>query len=520
MAVPENIRKAWRPTNTIIIDNKTGNNYAVRERLGVKYVPNGFPQPINGKVIGHMVNGKFVGINDKTADKGPDMLSYGSSALIKSVSDDIYEDLLKTYPNNDAASIMAIASLKVIYPSTSNSRISTHYKLSYISKYYPNAAVSINSICNLYENIGMDGNKRKEFFTKRFERVLQEHHIIIDGMLVQNTSKINDLSAFSRKARVKGCKDISILYAYDIETMDIICAEVFPGNSIDSKSYPSFIKDNNITRGIIINDKGFPPSVIQKELEERPNLHFLTPLKRTDKRIKDNDMLKFEGVLSGIDKKVLYSKKKIKGGHYLYCFKDIKKASEEENGYITKAKNNKSFDLNEYEKKKELFGVIVFESDVDMPPLTAYLSYEDRWTLELVFDRYKNDECLDKTSVQNDFSVIGSSFVNTISTMLTCRILKKAESVNLLDDMTYKELMDDLSSSWRMVDSPSEAKRDDGCFVHTLDYVFDELEKLGLSLPMPKSTPKKKGRPKKNKEVDKPKRPRGRPRKSTTVLNV
>lgn len=518
MSVPESIRKAWRPTNTIIIDNKTGNNYAVRERLGIKYVAGKNPQPINGKVIGHMVDGKYVALNNKTANEGPDMLSYGSSAFVKSVSEDIYEDLLNVYPVNDTASIMALASLKVIYPASTASRMSTHYKLSYISKYYPNAALSSNSISNLYEIIGMDGNKRKEFFKKRFERVLKEHHIIIDGMLVQDSSKINDLSAFSRKARVKGCKDISILYAYDIDTMDIICAEVFPGNSIDSKSYKAFIKDNNITRGIIVNDKGFPPSVIKDELKDRPELHFLTPLKRTDKRIKDNDMLNFEGILEGIDKKVLYSKKKIKGGHFLYCFKDIKKASEEESGYLAKAKKNKTFNASEYEKKKELFGVIVFESDFDMTPKAAYLSYEDRWLLELIFDRYKNDECLDKTNVQNDFSVIGSNFVNTISTMLTCRMIKKAESVNLFDDLTYGNLLEDLSTAWRMVNSPEIAKSDDGYWVHTLDYVFKELEKLELSTPVPKPEPKKKGRPKKNKEVDKPKRPRGRPRKATAIL--
>jgi hypothetical protein len=36
-------------------------------------------------------------------------------------------------------------------------------------------------------------------------------------MLKQDSSRINDLSAFSYKARLKGCQDISVLYAYDIE---------------------------------------------------------------------------------------------------------------------------------------------------------------------------------------------------------------------------------------------------------------------------------------------------------------
>ncbi|MDR0490550.1 MAG: hypothetical protein LBH28_04820, partial [Oscillospiraceae bacterium] len=75
--------------------------------------------------------------------------------------------------------------------------------------------------------------------------------------------------------------------------------------------------------------------------------------------------------------------------------------------------------------------------------------------------------------------------------------------------------MDDLSSAWRMVDAPTPPKSDDGYWVHTLNTVFAELETLDLSVPVPVQTPKKRGRPRKNPDVDKPKRPRGRPRKNS-----
>ena len=55
---------------------------------------------------------------------------------------------------------------------------------------------------------------------------------------------------------------------------------------------------------------------------------------------------------------------------------------------------------------------------------TVYTAYNDRWLIELVFDRYKNDLGLsDRTRVQGDFSVIGSEFVNFIATIMTCRML-------------------------------------------------------------------------------------------------
>ena len=82
--------------------------------------------------------------------------------------------------------------------------------------------------------------------------------------------------------------------------------------------------------------------------------------------------------------------------------------------------------------------------------------------------------------------------------------------------MSYAELMDDPSSAWRLMDSPAEPATDDGCWVHTLNAVFAELEALGLSKPAPKPEPKKRGRKPKPKDpaTMKPKRPRGRLRKS------
>jgi hypothetical protein len=517
MAVPENIRMVERPVNTIVEDNGREGplRYAVRERAGTKYVSGGNPQPRNGRVIGHIIESKFVPKVEKTADSGPEMLSYGSAALVRSVTQDMLSDLLAIYPAQDVYTIMSIATLRVIRPSITAGRMSTHYKRTFVCVYYPGIALSPNTICSFLQRLGQDGGKRDQFYQKRLEMVVEDHHIAIDGTLKQNTSTVNDLSEFSYKSRLKGCKEISVLYAYDIELMEPICAEIFPGNSIDASSYPAFIRDNNIRKGIIIADKGFPPSKIEDLLKERPDLHFLTPIKRNDKRIAENAMLTFEGVLEGmIDRRVLFKKCALDGGRFLYSFKDAKRAASEEAGYLANAEKKHSFDPAKYAEKKETFGVIVFESDQDLPGKTVYLCYDDKWMLELVFARYKNDECLDKTNVQGDFSLIGSEFINFISTVATCRILRKARTAGLLAGMSYGELMDDLSSAWRLKNAPEPPSSDDGHWVHTLKCVFDELEALELSVPATKRIPKKRGRPKKDSTEQSPKKSRGRPKKN------
>ena len=62
MGVPKYIREVPRPTNTVVIDNgKDGpTRYAVRERSGVQYISGGNPQPKNGKVVGHIVDGVWL----------------------------------------------------------------------------------------------------------------------------------------------------------------------------------------------------------------------------------------------------------------------------------------------------------------------------------------------------------------------------------------------------------------------------------------------------------------------------
>jgi len=515
MGVSEKIRKVDRPKNTIVEDSgREGvNRYSVRARAGTKYIKNGNPQPGNGRVIGHIINEQFVPVTDRMSDK-PDSLSYGLAALAKSISDDIFEDLLAVYPPNESSMIMAIAMLKVLRPGIAANRYSTHYNRTFVSKYYPNVALSKNTVGSLFKKLGMDGEKRKSFFATRITRVASNHHIAIDGTLKQDTSTVNDLSAFSYKARVKGCRDVSVLYAYEIETMEPLCAEVFPGNNIDASSFSAFINDNNINKGIIVADKGFPISAIAKDLKSRPELHFMTPMRRVDCRILDNSMLDFNEVVTGTDKSVVGKKVELSKGKYLYSFRDSYLASKEEQSFIAKSKKKKSFNSERYLSHKDRYGVIVFESDLDLSLTQVYRSYEDRWLLELLFAQYKGVESLDTTNVQGDFSLIGSEFVNFIATLMTSRMVRKASNVKLLDVMTYGDLMEDLSSAWRKSDSQDLPMSGDKKWVHTLPSVLILLEKLGLSEPIIKER-RKRGRPKKLKNTfEKPKRPRGRPRKN------
>ncbi len=130
MAVPADIRSVPRPKNTIVDDSGRDGpkRYAVRERASTKYIPGGNPQPHNGKVIGHIIDYEYVPIDTiaEAEPTAPGMLSYGSSALVRSVTRDIEKELLAVYDPSDVFAIMSIATLRVIKPGITANRMSTH----------------------------------------------------------------------------------------------------------------------------------------------------------------------------------------------------------------------------------------------------------------------------------------------------------------------------------------------------------------------------------------------------------
>ena len=532
MSIPENIRAVPRPTNTVVVLSGTGRyRYAVRQRSGTKYDAKGKAQPINGAIIGHIIDGRYVAKETKIVSQGvmPDKLSYGASALAFSVVGDIKDDLRAVYECGDVDTILAMALLRVIRPRVTNTRLKSAYEHCFISKFIPYVGLSKNTVAKFIYHLGSNSQLMHDFYARRIDRLLPSCHIAIDGTLKQNTSIVNDLSNFSRKARVKGCRDVSIIYAYVIETMEPLCSMILPGNIIDASAYRAFIRNNNIEKGIIVTDKGFPPNKIRQELAEHKDLHYITPIRRNDVRISEYSLLEFDSAIRYEEKAVVCRKVVTKDGLYLYSFRDISGYAKENTNYIMRTIKNNSFDAQEYKSREEKSGLIVFESDLDLEPSSVYKTFKERWLLELMFNRYKNEEYFDETRVHNDFSVQGLEFINFISTLITSRILNKLEENNVLNGITYGELMEDLNAVWRRTDPPIEGipDLDDGYWEVGVKSSFEALIKLGLctNKQAPEKLRKAKaGRPhKEKKEVDsqgvtsEPK-PRGRPKKKPEFI--
>lgn len=487
--VPQEIRNVERPKNTIVIDtgHEGAKRYEVKERKGVRYIKGKNPQPVNGKVIGYIFEGKFVSRRPKTGDI--ELKSFGCSYLIWTLSRDILSDLASVYDLNEASQIYTIAALRVMRRHITDRRLNTAYCSSWLSELVPNVALSETTVSSFVKKLGNDYSRIVSFMKRRVDSLEKNHHIAIDGTLKQDNSVVNDLSDYSYKARVRNTREISVIYAYDIEKKEPVCCKVYPGNMVDATSYDDFIRENGIKTGLLVDDKGFPPSNIKHILSSNKGLGFLTPLKRNAKAITENNMYDFDSLIEGKFGNIPCRKHRLDNGYFLYSFREPWTETKEEKDYLKH--NAKTFDRDDFREKDRSFGTIVLESNQDMEPKTAYDCYATRWLIELVFKYYKNSLDLDQTREQNNSSVIGSEFINFVSTLMTMRLVDRFGKIEELADESFCDIIDDLNSVQKI------KVKDRWEFVKMNPRTEDILDKLQIR-NKPVVVKKKRGRPKKN----------------------
>lgn len=502
MPIPKEILAVERPRNTVVIAyGKNRDRYAVRQRVGCRN-EGGRHLPVNGPTIGHIIDGTYVPIRDPAAggvSASPvDLKDWAGILLCDRVFRDIRDELLRVYDQKDTMKIYCIAVLRVCNAGIKDYELKDAYDTGFLSELHPGVALSRNTVSAFLNDLGRAASRIVTFMRNRAAAVAIDHHLLIDGTLKSDESRVNSLSDFSRKARTKGTRDISVLFAFDLEAMEPVCSKCFPGNMLDATSYGAFISENGITSGMIVADKGFPESAAREHFERNPDLHYLNPVKRNSKLIGRHGMLDFTAMLPGHGH-VTFRKEKCSGAEkWLYSYRDGKKAAGEELAWLERARRNGDYSLGALRKRQPSFGTIVLECDLDLPPEVVYKAYEKRWEIELVMRYYKSACGFDETRVRDDYSVIGSEFIDFLSTMLTFRLIKEFDSAGLLEKHTYKKIMSVLTRA-----KMARVTGGDWQLVRMNPSQLAILQELGL-MPKPEEPPKRKpGRPKGSKNSPK-----------------
>ena len=446
MAIPREILAVERPRNTFVIAyGKDKRLYAVRRYIGCRREGKR-NIPIKGPTIGHIRDGRYIPTGEDPAfapapQPTVELKDWANAALCDRLFADILDDLKAEYPADMALKIWSVAVLRVCNKGANDYELKEMYDESFLSVLRPGAALSKNTVSELHKDVGRTFTRIVRFMRRRAEAIGADASVLLDGTLKSNESKVNSLSDFSRKAKTKGTRDISVLYAFDLDRMEPVCSKCYPGNMLDVTAYEDFIRECGVKRGVLVADKGFPESAAHGHISANPDLHHLNPIRRNATFIRTHRMLEFEGVLPDRDGVSFKTGKASGKDKWLYSFRDSARAAAEERGWLAKAKKDGVYDHAEFEESRKSFGTIVLECDLDLDPGKVYKMYEERWEIEIVMRYYKSACEFDETRVHGDYSVIGSEFCDFLASVLTFRLIKAFDKAGLLKKMNYSRIM-------------------------------------------------------------------------------
>lgn len=488
MPIPEEIKRVPRPKSTVV--KYAFGRYLVIKRTSKRVPGKKTPRVVDLGTIGEIKDGRYVEIRElpkkRENKKSIDIKDYGTFAVADKVGRSLYEDLKETFREKDADKLYAIALLRSIDPDIKNREIQMSYKTSYLSEAIPNVALSENTVVTFLKETGMEYSLIRKFLLERSKKFVGKKQVI-DGTLKDNNSIENGFSEFSRKGRVKGSKDISLLYSYDLESKEPVLMKAYSGNMIDRRGIIDFIKTFSLSNSILVMDKGFNSKANLEAFKKMENLAYVLPLSRKDKALYANDM--YENIsqpLLNKDVTILCKAKKVSDDAFIYSFRDPKMASEEEISYTKKHQGNGDFSNDKYEKDKKEFGVISFITNKELSFEEVYESYASRWEIEIMFNMMKDIIDLDTVNVHGDYSVIASEFVNYLAVIISQRIKKlfketklvenKAKTKSVLETYSYKQTMKFLSKIKKVkLDGDWETNYPSNC-----KYIQELAEKLGV----------------------------------------
>ena len=477
MAIPKDILEVKRPTNTFVVAyGKSKNLYAVRKYVGCRY-DKGRRIPVKGPTVGHIRDGKYVSSEDERRESRLkiDLKDWANVALCDRLFLPVLDELKHHYSERDANSLYAIALLRVCYPGVNDYELAERYAGSFLSELHPGVALSKNTVVEFHKRTGMECSRIFAFMRDRAEKICANAHILVDGTLKSNESRVNSLSDFSRKARTKGTRDISVIYAFDLDRNEPVCSWCYPGNMLDITAFEDFISKCGVMRGVLVSDKGLPSSATEKYRSGNKELHQLNPIKRNAKYITTHDLYNYEGVLPGREG-VTFKKARVNGeGKWLYSFRDSSLAALEERSYLEKAEKENVYKHKDFISRRDSFGTIVLECDLDLDPAAAYRMYEERWEIEIVMRYYKSSCQFDETRVHSDYSVIGSEFCDFLATILTFKLIKEFDKHDLLKKNNYSRLIQLLRRAKKVRVDCGEWQ-----MVQTTKFVDELLAKVGL----------------------------------------
>lgn len=513
MAVPEEIRRVPRPKNTFVVDSKTG-VYSVREKTGCGYYVDddgkAHRPSRNGRVIGHIIDGKYV--EKKTDDGLPpvgdvDLKDYANVHLCRIQSLDLLESLRLLYNEDEAVRIYVMAILRACYDGIQDYMLNRQYEETFLSETYPDVNLEKSKVSRFLRDVGRSSSRIVKFMREQVDKCGGDDIIIFDGTLKRDESTVNSYSVASRKTAAQRYRHVNVMTAYSLKRREQIASRVYPGNMVDLRIVSDFIDMLEIIKGLIVADRGFPPEVFRIALRGRPGIDYLVPLERDRVVIRDLHLLELTNVLPGTDIAFRTEESFDEDGKsiFYYAFRDPRIAMDEEANYL-KRHSAEGIDPAKVEELRKEWGTIVFASSRRMEPSFVRVTYANRWMIETSFKFQRSQLDDDTTDEESDYTVQASQFIDHLASVMASRMRNTFEDAGLLEKYTYDQVYSlllrlkmtkEYGGEWKLVRIADK----DAQVSAVLDIIRKPI--------VPSFPPKKSGRPKGSKDKQ-PRKKRGK----------
>lgn len=409
----------------------------------------------------------------------------GPVKLMDKMGKGLLQELTNTFGVDDARFIYVTALLRASFGEIKNRDLDEEYEASIASVLYPHVPLSEKTICETLKRLGYDTLSMINFWKARVKANIGTGVVVVDGSLLDFNSE-SIYSEFSRKGKVKGSKDALVLTAYSLALNEPLCEEVYPGNMLDMVAYKDFSSKYGLDDALVVArpinevevlhsttiqiddkgkkhkikqlvdvklfDKGYSSEQVMLQLRNGKH-HFIVAIKNDRQEIAmyglDNPC---EYLSEFHEDTVMYKKIKVEENKFFYAFKCYRMGSIQNTVYVANETKNKRFSPEKYNKKQSTFGLIVFESDLDLLPYEVYAAYDDRWKIEPYEKLRKSIMENGAINVHSDPSARATTFISSISNIMGCRLMKAMKKTGLSKKYSIKEILRRLGHCMEQMD--------------------------------------------------------------------
>ncbi len=384
-------------------------------------------------------------------------VEFGKYCLTYNLTSDVLEKLKEVFNPKDAHMIYLVSLFNFVNGFTYIKDVEPLFLQSYLSAKFTTLHLNQKAVSNLYDDLG-----RRQEKVNMFEDLLineSSKQLAFDGHCIKSASNDNELAEPGNKKNTFKDDQINVLMAYDINTSRPVLSRVYCGGTLDKVSIKDLIVRKNLHSLLFIVDKGFY-SKDNIELFSSNDNHYIIPVYDSHKSSKKVTSTKsMEGLFvyerSRKRSTVEYHEEKIDGKKVIY-YRDLSQNALESTDYLSKVNEGK-YTMESYLEKKDRFGTIVLESNLDKDAEEIYKLYKRRWSIETFYDYYKNRLDVNALHLNDYYKTQGLSFIMLITSLIYSSFNKalkenkiKESPDSILINASFLKLHKNLNKKWNI----------------------------------------------------------------------